>query len=183
MTSHLLKEKEVFIKHYPTLCDTIIDIDRLLPYFVQENIIGTDDLAVINAATPNWISLDGKDVFLDAYNANPTSMIAALEFFIETFGGGDDALFILGDMNELGVRAGELHRRVGGFLARRLVKEAVFIGRHAHEYSKGFGKDAMCYEGIGSFEADWPFYYLKYEKFFIKGSRSLQLESLLDIRE
>ena len=53
MMSHLLKEEVVFIKHYPALCDTIIDIDRLLPYFVQENVIGTDDLAEINAATPS----------------------------------------------------------------------------------------------------------------------------------
>ena len=53
MTSHQLKEEEVYIKHYPTLCDTITDLDGLLPYFVQENVIGTDDLAEINAITPS----------------------------------------------------------------------------------------------------------------------------------
>ena len=53
MVSHQLKEEEVYIKHYPTLCNTITDIDGLLPYFVQENVIGTDNLAEIKAAIPS----------------------------------------------------------------------------------------------------------------------------------
>ena len=51
MTNYPLKEEEIYMKHYPTLCNTITDIDELLPYFVEENVIGTDDLAEIKAAT------------------------------------------------------------------------------------------------------------------------------------
>ena len=52
MTSHQLKENEVFIRHFPNLCHAIVDIDGLLPYFVQKNVISTSDLDEINAATP-----------------------------------------------------------------------------------------------------------------------------------
>ena len=52
MTSHQVKEDEMFIKHYSNLCNTIVDIDGLLPYFVQENVVSTSDLDEINAATP-----------------------------------------------------------------------------------------------------------------------------------
>ena len=131
----------------------------------------------------NWISMDGKDIFLDAYNANPSSMMAALEFFIERGGGGNDSLFILGDMNELGARSGEFHQKIGAFLAQKLVKEVVFIGHYADEYNKGFGGNATCCEALSSFKESWSSYYLKHKKFFIKGSRSLQLESLIDIKE
>ena len=131
----------------------------------------------------NWIKSDGKDIFLDAYNANPSSMMAALEFFIETVGRGEDSLFILGDMNELGERAAELHQKLGAFLLRQSVKKAIFIGCHADRYNEGFGGGAKCYDSLASFEREWPSFHGKYKKFFIKGSRSLQLESLIDIKE
>ena len=39
---------EIFTKHYAILCSTLTDVDNLLPYFVQENIISTSDLEEIN---------------------------------------------------------------------------------------------------------------------------------------
>ena len=44
-----LKEKEIFRDHYSKLCNTVVDIDNLLPHFVQENIIQVDDLDEIKA--------------------------------------------------------------------------------------------------------------------------------------
>ena len=38
-----LKEKDVFIRHYASLCSTVTDINTLLPYFVSENIISISD--------------------------------------------------------------------------------------------------------------------------------------------
>ena len=40
---------KVFTKHYSKLCDTLTDIDKLLPHFVAENIIDDNDLQRINA--------------------------------------------------------------------------------------------------------------------------------------
>ena len=44
-----LKKKDIFIRHYSSLCNTLTDIKTLLPYFVQENIISTSDKEEINA--------------------------------------------------------------------------------------------------------------------------------------
>ena len=131
----------------------------------------------------NWLKINGRDIFLDAYNANPSSMMAALEFFIGEVGGDEDSLFILGDMNELGARGAEFHQKIGAFLAGHSIREVVFVGHHAFEYNKGFGGGASCYESLASLEKDWPDYLSKHKRFFIKGSRSLQLESLIDIKE
>ena len=38
-----LKEKDVFTRHYASLCKTLININTLLPYFVSENIISISD--------------------------------------------------------------------------------------------------------------------------------------------
>ena len=44
-----LNEKDIFTKHYSSLCNTLTDINNLLPYFVQEKIINANDIEEINA--------------------------------------------------------------------------------------------------------------------------------------
>ena len=46
-------EHVVFTDHYPMLCDTLTDVDNLLPHFVQKRVIKTDDLEEINATVPS----------------------------------------------------------------------------------------------------------------------------------
>ena len=43
------KEYTVFTNHYAQLCDTMVDVCNLLPYFVQEKLIKVGDLEEINA--------------------------------------------------------------------------------------------------------------------------------------
>ena len=45
----MTNELDVFTKHYSKLCDTLTDIDRLLPYFIEKNVIKHEDLDEINA--------------------------------------------------------------------------------------------------------------------------------------
>ena len=46
-----LNENNIYIKHYASLCNTLTDVDNLLPYFVQENIITANDMQQFNAIT------------------------------------------------------------------------------------------------------------------------------------
>ena len=70
------------------------------------------------------VEKDGVTYVNDCYNANPTSMIAALETFAAMPCAGR-RVAVLGDMFELGAQSGELHARV---LARaaELPLDAVF---------------------------------------------------------
>ena len=47
-----LNEKEIFLKYYASLCDTLTDVDHLLRYFVQEKVINLNDVEEINEITP-----------------------------------------------------------------------------------------------------------------------------------
>ena len=42
-------ELDVFTNHFSELCDSLTDIDRLLPHLVAENVIKHEDLQEINA--------------------------------------------------------------------------------------------------------------------------------------
>lgn len=44
-----LNVKDIFTKHYSSLCNTLTDINNLLPFFVQEKIINANDIEEINA--------------------------------------------------------------------------------------------------------------------------------------
>ena len=62
---------------------------------------------------------------LDAYNANPASMRASIEAFVEEFTGRAKTL-VLGDMKELGPDSPRFHRELGEWLAGLDLK-AVFL--------------------------------------------------------
>ncbi len=73
------------------------------------------------------VERDGVTWIDDTYNANPTSMIAALETFagLETSG---RRLAVLGDMFELGGRAAEFHAAVGARAGELPLDARIFVG-------------------------------------------------------
>jgi UDP-N-acetylmuramyl pentapeptide synthase len=85
--------------------------------------------------------IGGRYVLIDCYNANPTSMTAALIALAERrrLGGGSRAIAILGDMLELGTHAADAHRDAGRVAAELGIevialgtfKETVAAGNHA----------------------------------------------------
>jgi UDP-N-acetylmuramoyl-tripeptide--D-alanyl-D-alanine ligase len=71
----------------------------------------------------------GNDLILDAYNANPSSMAAALRSFAQRpVAEGQGRLAILGDMFELGESAENEHRALGELLAQLGLDTVLLIG-------------------------------------------------------
>lgn len=128
-----------------------------------------------------WITLSHSKVFLDAYNANPSSMLASIEGFIEEVKGSGSILIVLGDMNELGDHTEIGHKKVSSYIKKQENIDAVFIGRYSSYYQEGFN-EGKCYKDALSYKAEFNHDSKKYDYIFIKGSRSLQLESLIDIK-
>jgi UDP-N-acetylmuramoyl-tripeptide--D-alanyl-D-alanine ligase len=81
---------------------------------------------------------DGGVVVNDAYNANPSSMEAALAGLAERDGKGR-LVAVLGEMAELGPAAAELHRRVGEAAAAMGYGVLVAVGEPARAYLDGAG--------------------------------------------
>lgn len=134
----------------------------------------------------SWIEQKNQVFFLDAYNANPSSMKASLNAFCESLARKQvslaQCLFVLGDMNELGEQAPQLHKEIGQLLEQLGAQHVTFIGRYNAYYREGFRKECSFFAKREDFNQKWPELRQKYGFFFLKASRSLQLESLLDIR-
>jgi UDP-N-acetylmuramoyl-tripeptide--D-alanyl-D-alanine ligase len=69
----------------------------------------------------------GATLVMDAYNANPASMRASVEAFIEQFGAKKKTL-ILGDMKELGPDSARFHRELGEWLSTLDLKSVFLVG-------------------------------------------------------
>lgn len=131
-----------------------------------------------------WIERDGKLYFLDAYNANPNSMRASLQSFASRLISKNidpsTALLVLGDMNELGELAEDYHREIGGYVSSLGFTNAIFIGRFASHYCKGMDGGLSFADKESAIES-FKEKVKSSSACFIKGSRSLQLESIIAI--
>lgn len=128
-----------------------------------------------------WILGEKRRLYLDAYNANPQSVVAALKHFKEALKENENYLIVLGDMNELGERTPGFHEEVGKFLRENEFKSCLFLGRFAKHYAAGFKFDCHVEERPENFSKALESALPVEGAILIKGSRSLQLEDLVDI--
>jgi UDP-N-acetylmuramoyl-tripeptide--D-alanyl-D-alanine ligase len=111
---------------------------------------------------------------LDAYNANPSSMKAALSNF-QRFGSGPK-MVILGDMMELGDFSADEHSQVIT-LARQLSFQKIFLVGELFSRAAGGGPE-ICFPGIREAEEWFRQHPVKDMTVLLKGSRKMQLENL-----
>lgn len=117
-----------------------------------------------------WWNSGKNKVILDAYNANPSSMEAALLNLSKM----ENAFFIIGDMFEMGEYSNEEHMKIYA-LTQELGLEGIFIGKE--------------FQSVGATDlinAQEALSYLKLNEVkgrivLLKGSRGMRLEQLKEV--
>jgi UDP-N-acetylmuramoyl-tripeptide--D-alanyl-D-alanine ligase len=89
----------------------------------------------------------GLTVCNDAYNANPTSVIAALDTLV-TLRADGRAIAVLGEMAEIGPTSAEEHARVGGEAAARGIDRLVVVGAGAAPLADGARAAGLAAEAV-----------------------------------
>lgn len=124
------------------------------------------------------LSQGSNQILMDAYNANPTSMMAALENFKQAK--GENKMMILGDMFELGNDAPTEHQAVANFLAENPFGKVFLVGSNFYKVSttQNHIKKFEDFDGLRSeLKTNPP----KNATILIKGSRGMTLERCLEI--
>ncbi|MEP9411206.1 MAG: UDP-N-acetylmuramoyl-tripeptide--D-alanyl-D-alanine ligase [Candidatus Brocadia sp.] len=120
----------------------------------------------------------------DAYNANPASVRAALEYLNETDTAGRK-VFICGDMLELGEESFQLHREIGEMVARLNIDLLWTVGERASEIAKAAKLSGMHEKQVASFRdiADITVSEIhelrENDTVLIKGSRGMHMENII----
>lgn len=120
------------------------------------------------------IKQDSNAIILDAYNANPGSMKAAVENFAMMK--GNKKILMLGDMKELGTESKKEHQALISIIDQYKWEAVVLVGKNFAEINHHY----IGYENVLQAK-DW----LKHEEIqdaqiLIKGSRSMQMEKVLE---
>ncbi|NUO08594.1 MAG: UDP-N-acetylmuramoyl-tripeptide--D-alanyl-D-alanine ligase [Candidatus Brocadia sp.] len=121
----------------------------------------------------------------DAYNANPESVRAALEYLdgIDVRG---RKVFVCGDMLELGNEAFQLHREIGETVARLNIDLLWTVGEHAFEIAKAAKLSGMPEKQVASFKNVDDIAVSEISEFkendtvLIKGSRGMRMENIIE---
>lgn len=143
-----------------------------------------DDLEIKNAIesyipTNNrsqLIQQNSNQIILDAYNANPSSMAAALTNFFQLK--NSSKIAILGDMFELGEESETEHQKIVEICSKQPDIDFYLIGKHFHNTTT----DAKNIAFFPSTDSFIEFYKIQLENslILIKGSRGMKLEKILE---
>lgn len=125
------------------------------------------------------VEKNGNKIILDAYNANPSSMLAALTNFFQLSENAKTAF--LGDMFELGNESNKEHKNIIEHCLKHPEITFYFIGNHFFNNKIKNVANFKFNKNFEEFSADFKNQNPKNGLLIIKGSRGMQLERIMDL--
>ena len=122
------------------------------------------------------IKQNSNTIILDAYNANPSSVEAALKNF-KTME-GDQKIVILGDMFELGKQSYAEHQSVIELAKSLDFSQLYLVGNHFFEHYQNYS-NILFFKDFERLKIHLEDYPIKQSMVLVKGSRGMALERLL----
>ena len=123
------------------------------------------------------IKKNGQKIILDAYNANPTSMAAAIEN-LESMESGSKSV-ILGDMFELGALARKEHQHLVNKIEGSELENIYLVGENFFETSTS--ENIKKFRSFEDFRSRFNPAEIANSLLLIKGSRGMALERVLEL--
>lgn len=114
-----------------------------------------------------------NEIILDAYNANPTSMKAAIDNFKHH--ASENKILLLGDMFELGIESQEEHQKIIDLVIEYNFKSVFIIGE---EFFKSTAPNYFKFKTTNDCKAYLAKNKLSGKTILIKGSRLMKMEEL-----
>lgn len=124
------------------------------------------------------VEKSGVKIILDAYNANPTSMTAALTNFDKLK--DPYKIAILGDMFELGNEAKTEHQSITNLACDLNIDEIILVGENFYKTESPCRKTTK-FQSFEALKKDFKISSNQKTTLLIKGSRGMALERLLDL--
>lgn len=121
--------------------------------------------------------LFGGQLIDDSYNANPDSVLAAIQVLAARAG---TRILVLGDMGELGAEAAALHAEVGAAARAAGIDRLLCLGELSIEAVRAFGAGAMHFERIEELLAEIECALAPGVTVLVKGSRFMKMERVVN---
>ena len=112
----------------------------------------------------------------DTYNANPSSMQAALAVLARAQG---QRVFVMGDMGELGAEGLGLHAEIGAYARQSGIQRMLALGELSREAVREFGAGAQHFDDVESLCAALEGEMAPGVTVLVKGSRFMKMERVV----
>jgi len=148
-------------------------------YFEVDPILIQDAIAQYTPSNnrSQLIKKANNTIIMDAYNANPTSMMAALKNFGSIQ--HENKCLILGDMLELGDASAEEHQKITDFIEEQAFSDVYLVGpQFKNTIDRSQKKKFEQVELLSIYLKTQP---IENKLILIKGSRGIHLEKVLDL--
>lgn len=121
------------------------------------------------------IETETNKIIMDAYNANPTSMMASLQNFTSIK--HEQKVLILGDMLELGKESEIEHQKIVDYISANEFEQVILVGKNFSKTNNGIKEKKFDNaELLSDYLIKQP---LRNKLILIKGSRGISLEKIL----
>ncbi|QAA81745.1 UDP-N-acetylmuramoyl-tripeptide--D-alanyl-D-alanine ligase [Aequorivita sp. H23M31] len=124
------------------------------------------------------IKQDTNTILMDAYNANPSSMMAALKNFRQAE--GNNKILFLGDMFELGSDALAEHQNIVDFLSENIFGKVLLVGENFFK-TKVEASHIKKFRTFDDLKNEIQTHTPSFSFILIKASRGMALERILEV--
>jgi len=121
--------------------------------------------------------LAGVTLIDDTYNANPDSVLAAIDVLAQT---PAPRVLVLGDMGEVGDNGPEFHREVGEYAAQRGIDLLMALGEQTQDTVMAFGDGGEHFADVAPLAAALIAKLSAPATVLVKGSRFMRMERVLE---
>ena len=123
------------------------------------------------------VEMGGATLINDTYNANPDSVLAAIDVLATM---PAPTVLVLGDMGEVGENGPAFHQEVGAYAAKQGVSHLMTLGDLSTQASKAFGAEASHFESIDTLIGALKTLIKKQKHtVLVKGSRFMKMERVV----
>tara|TARA_B100001287_G_scaffold275360_1_gene282783 strand:- start:10018 stop:11298 length:1281 start_codon:yes stop_codon:yes gene_type:complete len=122
------------------------------------------------------IKKEKNTIILDAYNANPTSMMSGLKYFNKIR--SKNKVLVLGDMYELGSDEVKYHQEIIDYCEKIEAKSIFLIGSIFRQTK--FSEKNLYFESTDELIKSKKLKEITDSMFFVKGSRGVKLEKIIN---
>lgn len=144
---------------------------------LEQIVQGLECLKPVNGRLQMKQGLNNSRVIDDTYNANPSSLHAAINV-LHDFSG--KRFLALGDMGELGDDTDELHIEAGSYAKKSGVTSLYSFGKLAAKAAKEFGGNGFCYDKHEDMINALRDELSQDVTLLVKGSRSMHMENIVN---
>ncbi len=137
---------------------------------------GLEQLRPVTGRMQPLLGRKGNTVIDDTYNANPSSLKAALDSLDSS---NDDAWLVLGAFAELGPNSQAMHREMGEMIKAKQIQRLFATGSDAKQAVEAFGNGAEYFDSQDQLILALNKALTGKETILVKGSRAQKMENVV----